>query len=156
MFDDGADFVVDVKADHDQVMRSDADGNDGERCSADDARSGHRTALLERDRIKHSQAAFNGELKDEAGRVVGKQVAEVLLQDAEELAVVDEVEMGVREEPTASGRQEPTEQDADQVDRVGDGQGEQVDVGRHLAHLVRRKHEHAQRVADETGRHERQ
>ena len=86
LLDDGADVVVGVETDHDDVIRSDTDGDHGERRRADEARARHRAALLERDRVEHGHAALDGERQDQTGRVVGEQVAEVLLEDAEELA----------------------------------------------------------------------
>ena len=91
LLDDGADVVVGVETDHDDVIRSDTDGDHGERRRADKARARHRAALLERDRVEHGHAALDGERQDQTGqdqtgRVVGEQVAEVLLEDAEELA----------------------------------------------------------------------
>jgi len=157
LFDDGADVEVGVKADHDGVIRRNARADDGKHGGADDTRSRHRAAVLELDREENGVASLDGEGEDETGGVVGEQVAEVLLEHAEELAVVDEVERrGAGEVPAAGGRQQAAEQDADQVDGVGDGQRQQVDVGRHLTHLGRREDEHAERVADQTGSDEQQ
>lgn len=155
-FDNGADVVVGIKADHDEVVGSDADRDDGKHAGTDDARSRHRALLFERDRVENGETTLDGERQDQTGRVVGEQVAQVLLRDAEELAVVDKVDRRVRKEPAAGGGQQATDEHADQVDGVRDGEREQVDVGRQLAHLGRREHQHAEGVADQAGHDERQ
>ena len=38
----------------------------------------------------------------------------------------------------------------DEVDAVGDGERQQVDVGRERAHRGRREHEYTERVADQS------
>ena len=84
LLDDGADVVVGVEADHYDVIGSDADGDDGEGRGAEEAGASHGAALLERDRVEDGQTALDGERQDQTGRVVGEQVGQVLLQDAEE------------------------------------------------------------------------
>jgi len=154
LFDDGADVVAGIKANHDDVVWSNANPDYGEHGRTDDARSRHRAALLEHDRVEDGVPALDGERQDQAGGQVGEQVAEVLLQNAEELAAVDEVERRVREVPAPSGGQQAAEDDADEVERVGDGEREEVDVGRQLTHLGRREDHHAESVADQAGRDE--
>ena len=116
MFDDGADVPVGVQIDHDDVVRSDTQADDGERGRADEASPSDSAALLERDRVENGKAALDGERQDEAGGIIGEQVAEILLEDAEELDAVDEVERRAREVPAADGRRQAPEQDADEVE----------------------------------------
>ena len=79
LFDNGADVVIGIKADHDGVVRRNGDGNDGEHDGTDDARSRHSAALLECHRVVDGQTALDCERQDQTGGVVGEQVAEVLL-----------------------------------------------------------------------------
>ena len=116
MFDDGADVPVGVQIDHDDVVRSDTQADDGERGRADEASPSDSAALLERDRVENGKAALDGERQDEAGGIIGEQVAEILLEDAEELDAVDEVERRARKVPAADSRRQAPEQDADEVE----------------------------------------
>ena len=129
LLDDGADVVVGIKAYHDGVVRSNTDPDDGEHGRADVAGSRHRASLLEHHRVENSVATLDGERQDQTGGVVGEQVANVLLENAEELDPVDQVERNVREIPAADGRQQTSKENAEEVQRVGHGEGEQIDVG---------------------------
>ena len=61
------------------MIGRDAGGDDGERGRADEASPRHRAALLDRYRVEHGQASLDRERQDQARRVVGEQIGQVLL-----------------------------------------------------------------------------
>jgi len=124
LFENGADVVVGVEADHDGVVGRNARRDDGKHGGADQPGARYREPLLELEREEDGIDALDGKGENQAGRVVGEQVAEVLLEDAEELAPVDQVERRVGEVPAPRGSQQATEQDADQVEGVRHGQSQ--------------------------------
>ena len=136
------------------MIGRDANGHHGEHDGAHDPRQTHRRQLLHLHREVDGDEALDGEGEDEAGREVGEQVGEVLQQLAHQRATVLDVDGAFAEVHAAQRREDLGEHDADQVERVGRGERQQVDARRDLTHVLRREDEHVEQVRHQTHRDE--
>ena len=107
------------------------------------------TDVLAAQRVAHADVALHGERHDDPGRDEPADVSQVG-EDLARALVLQEGTLGrarvVRESPP-----EPVDQDVEhQGADVGDGQGGQIGAGRQFPHVVRQKHDQAQKVSAET------
>lgn len=150
---DAADVVVVDDPDADGVVRGDAGADHDQQGEARRAGTTDSEQLLELDRQEHRYRSLDGEEQDQTGRVVGEQVAQVLEQYARRGTAVDDVRRYGREVPAAHRRQRTRREDADQVDGIGGGERQQVDVRGRRLHLLRRENDDADGVARQADDH---
>ena len=147
---DGAEVVVVVEADEYGMVGSDCRRHYGEDDQTGGLGTPHVAQFLEADGQENCHSPFDREDQDDAGGIIGKQIGEVLEEDAHDGTPVDDIRFDPDEVPASHHGQSLGEKHTDQVQRVRDGQYEEVDVGRYGLHLLRREHEHVEDIADQS------